>query len=261
MVPRFETISPQTLVGQRLTMPFAHDRTAALWRSFRMQQRSLPNTASTDFLSVNVYGPAFDFGPTMPFEKWATMEATDFEVIPDGLEAFTLPGGLYAVFSHRGPASDGPAVFGYIFGTWLPASGYAPDDRPHFEVPGPAYRPDGGGNPLHSRPTERLTSRCSFKAGASHRLKGSFCENPSEASAKICEKPCIVPTENLNPFDEKNPGSEGTANPKPRLFLRGVPLPHDRQKTPPTRRAHPGDVHRIAPVQPRLQHFRGRSAP
>lgn len=33
-------------------------------------------------------------------------------------------------------------MFRYIFGTWLPASGYVLDDRPHFEVLGPGYRPD-----------------------------------------------------------------------------------------------------------------------
>ncbi len=142
MTPRLETLSPRKLVGKRLAMSFAHDRTAELWRSFRMEQKGIVNAVGSDFLSVNVYGAAFDFGPDTPFEKWATVEVTDFELVPDGMEAFPLPGGLYAVFHHRGPASEGPRVFGYLFGTWLPASAYTLDDRPHFEVLGPAYRPD-----------------------------------------------------------------------------------------------------------------------
>lgn len=142
MSPRFVALSPKLLVGQRLTMTFAHDRTAELWRGFRTNRSAIPNAVSTHFFSVNVYGPAFEFGPQTPFEKWAAVEVAAFEYVPEGLEPFTLPGGLYAVFGHRGTASEGPRVFGHIFGTWLPASGYALDDRPHFEVLGPGYRPD-----------------------------------------------------------------------------------------------------------------------
>ncbi|WP_339791455.1 GyrI-like domain-containing protein [uncultured Imperialibacter sp.] len=31
-------------------------------------------------------------------------------------------------------------MFEYIFGTWLPASAYDLDDRPHFEVLGDNYK-------------------------------------------------------------------------------------------------------------------------
>lgn len=142
MQPRIETFIPTTLVGHHLTISFAQDRTAELWRGFRTALRLIPDAVPTRFFSVNVYGPAFDFGPNAPFEKWAAVQAADGASVPEGMETFNLPGGLYAVFRHRGPASDGPRVFGYIFGTWLPTSGYVLDDRPHFEVLGPGYRPD-----------------------------------------------------------------------------------------------------------------------
>jgi AraC family transcriptional regulator len=142
MTPRFETLLPQTLVGHCLAMRFAHDRTAELWYGFRKALQPAVNARPTRFFSVNVYGPAFDFGPATPFEKWAAVEMAGVQNLPEGMETFILPGGLYAVFRHRGPASEGPRVFGYIFGTWLPASGYALDDRPHFEVLSPDYRPD-----------------------------------------------------------------------------------------------------------------------
>lgn len=142
MTPGFATLLPLKLVGLRRTMTFAQDRTAELWRGFRMALKPAVGAAPTRFFSVNAYGPAFDFGPNTPFEKWAAAEVPGGENVPEGLETITLPGGLYAVFRHRGPASEGPRVFGYLFGTWLPASGYTLDDRPHFEVLGPGYRPD-----------------------------------------------------------------------------------------------------------------------
>jgi AraC family transcriptional regulator len=53
-----------------------------------------------------------------------------------------LPEGLYAVFLHRGPATTGPKTFEYIFQTWLPASEYFLDHRPHFEILGTNYKND-----------------------------------------------------------------------------------------------------------------------
>jgi AraC family transcriptional regulator len=41
---------------------------------------------------------------------------------------------------HHGPATD-VSTFEYIFARWLPASGYALDGRPHFEVLPADYRP------------------------------------------------------------------------------------------------------------------------
>ncbi len=39
-----------------------------------------------------------------------------------------------------GPASKGPETYRNIFETWLPASGYVLDNRPHFAVMGEKYR-------------------------------------------------------------------------------------------------------------------------
>ena len=80
-----------------------------------------------------------NFKPTNEFVKWATVEVADHTNIPKDMEGFTLPGGLYAVFDYKGSSAD-PSIFQYIFGTWLPSSEYALDDRPHFEVLGEKYK-------------------------------------------------------------------------------------------------------------------------
>lgn len=50
-----------------------------------------------------------------------------------------MPSGLYVVFPYKGLNTD-PRIFQYIYGTWLPASDFAIDDRPHFEILGAKYK-------------------------------------------------------------------------------------------------------------------------
>ena len=141
MTPRIEILNEKKLIGKRLTMSLANNRTGELWQSFMPKRREIINTVSNDLISMQVYKPAHfaEFKPTNEFEKWATVEVTNFENVPTDMETFTLKGGLYAVFDYKGSSND-PSVFQFIFGTWLPSSEYDLDDRPHFEVLGEKYK-------------------------------------------------------------------------------------------------------------------------
>ena len=90
--------------------------------------------------SADGTGKAFSLNTA--FDMWAAVEVSNATEIPAGMEALQLPGGLYAVFLHKGLPGDFPKTWQYIMGTWLPASGYTLDNRPHFQVMGEAYRPD-----------------------------------------------------------------------------------------------------------------------
>jgi AraC family transcriptional regulator len=50
------------------------------------------------------------------------------------MSILTIPAGTYAVFKHKGIASDFFRTSQEIFGTWLPNSNYILEDRPHFEI-------------------------------------------------------------------------------------------------------------------------------
>ena len=141
MTPRIELLQEKKLIGKRLTMSFANNRTAELWKSFMPRRKEIIQTVSEELISMQEYPPdhVTDFNPDREFVKWAAVEVTDFKQVPDGLETFVLKAGLYAVFDYKGSGSDN-RIFQYIFGTWLPASEYHPDDRPHFEVLGSKYR-------------------------------------------------------------------------------------------------------------------------
>jgi len=142
MIPRIEVLAEKKLVGKRMTMSLTNNKTGELWRGFMMQQKEIQNSIGTELYSMQIYPSTYfrDFNPDTEFEKWALTEVNDFSTIPDEMQSFTLTGGLYAVFLHQGAASAGPEIFQYIFGTWLPSSGFLLDDRPHFELLGEKYK-------------------------------------------------------------------------------------------------------------------------
>lgn len=141
MTPRIVTLNEKKLIGKRLKMSLANNRTGELWKSFMPVRREIVNNLTNDLITMQVYKPTHfaDFKLTNEFEKWATVEVTDFDKVPKDMETFTLTGGLYAVFDYKGSSND-PNIFQYIYGTWLPGSDYALDDRPHFEVLGDNYK-------------------------------------------------------------------------------------------------------------------------
>ena len=138
--PKIKTLETQKLVGKRMKMSITLDKTEELWRSFMPHRNSIPNRASDDFISMQVYPTSYfnGFSPAKEFEKWAAVAVSDIVQIPEGMEVFDLEGGQYAVFHHKGISSDG-SIFQYIFGEWLPQSEYNLDDRPHFEILGQNY--------------------------------------------------------------------------------------------------------------------------
>lgn len=144
MQPVIKHLSAKTLIGKHATMSLAANTTAVLWKAFMQQRKHIENFIGTDLFSIQVYGTDMgadfsNFSMETVFEKWAATEVSSLAVIPEGMEAFTLPAGLYAVFLHRDSAGDFKKTFEGIFHTWLPGSGYVMDNRPHFELLGNNY--------------------------------------------------------------------------------------------------------------------------
>lgn len=143
MQPEIQTLAQKNLVGKRSIMSFANNQTFELWRSFMPMRKEISNNLNADLISMQVYEDTnyfSNFNPDTTFEKWAAVEVTDFDKIPAELETYILPAGLYAVFIHQNIASTANQTFEYIFKTWLPASDYVLDHRPHFEILGEKYK-------------------------------------------------------------------------------------------------------------------------
>ncbi|MFA5326766.1 MAG: GyrI-like domain-containing protein [Prolixibacteraceae bacterium] len=143
MEPRIVTIPPKKMVGRKQRMSLTANRTVELWQFLMPRQKEIRNKLNSDLFSVQIFDQDFDFKyftPETEFEKWAAVEVSDYLKIQDGMETLNVPEGLYAVFDYKGAANNFAPMFHYIFGTWIPASGYEVDKRPHFDVLGEKYK-------------------------------------------------------------------------------------------------------------------------
>lgn len=138
--PRIVRIEQKIIIGKRLKMSLANNRTGELWGSFMPRRKEIGNTLNSNLISMQVYSEPLTLGRfDQTFEKWAGVEVSDFNTIPEGMESFMLEEGLYAVFDYKGSSTD-HSIFAYIFGTWIPKSDYNLDNRPHFEILGAKYK-------------------------------------------------------------------------------------------------------------------------
>lgn len=141
MKSRIETISEKKLAGKRMKMSLLENKTSILWKNFMVERHQIKNSVNNNLYSLQVYDSDYftNFNPGREFIKYAMVEVEDFDLIPNGMEAFTLPGGLYVVFTYKGLPSEGAKAFQYIFDEWIPNSNYVVDSRPHFELLGEKY--------------------------------------------------------------------------------------------------------------------------
>jgi AraC family transcriptional regulator len=141
VTPRIEKIVEKKLIGKKMYMSLAENKTSDLWKSFMPQRKEILHNVNNELISLQVYSLDYfaNFKPVTTFEKWATVEVYNFEVVPSNMETFVLPEGIYAVFKYKGLSSNN-AFFEYIFNTWMPSSDYELDHRPHFELLGEKYK-------------------------------------------------------------------------------------------------------------------------
>jgi AraC family transcriptional regulator len=141
MTARIETLAEKKLVGKRIRMTLSDNKTTMLWQSFMPRRKEIKNTTSNELFSMQVYGEAPEYpDPNREFEKWAAIEVTDFNDVPDGMETYVLKGGLYAVFIHKGGPETFERTFNFIYNVWMPASDFQLDSREHFEILGEKYK-------------------------------------------------------------------------------------------------------------------------
>ncbi len=138
--PRIENLSQKRLIGKKLKMSLADNKTVELWKSFMPRRNEITSKKSNEMFSLQVYNEPVRLGDlNQEFEKWALVEVTDFESVPNEMETFELESELYAVFHYKGLNTDNK-IFIYIFSDWLPKSDYEIDERPHFEILGEKYK-------------------------------------------------------------------------------------------------------------------------
>lgn len=133
--PQIVTISSKKLIGTSKAMSLAHDATYNLFRSFMPRKKEISNLKDSKVYDIRIFPDDFfeAFNPVNEFTKWAAVEVTAVQNIPDKMSVFELQEGKYAVFKYKGLTPDS-TIFLYIFTKWLPTSGFELDHRPHFDI-------------------------------------------------------------------------------------------------------------------------------
>lgn len=141
MVYKVVEIPGRKLIGYSIEMSLVENKTNEIWKKFMPRLKEITNAKSADLYSLQVYPNNYylEFSPFTTFTKWAAIEIKEFENTPEGFEHMELPSGKYAVFNHKGNTEMFAKTAQYIYGEWLPNSGYELDNRPHFELLGDNY--------------------------------------------------------------------------------------------------------------------------
>jgi AraC family transcriptional regulator len=141
MTPKMITIPAKKLIGYSVEMSLLDNKTFGLFNQLMPRLKEITSPKSADIFCVQVYDVDYftSFTPETLFTKWAAVEVKDFENIPDGFEKLEITGGNYALFLYKGTSKMFSKTAQYIYGEWLPNSGFQLDNRPHFEIMGDNY--------------------------------------------------------------------------------------------------------------------------
>ncbi len=143
LIPRIENISQKIVVGMRRRMSISKNEIPLLWKSFMPRKKEVLYVKNPFLYSLEVYDDLgyFDhFNPAKEFNKWAAVEVSTAEEIPQEMESLIIPDGMYAVFNYSGAEQEAFSFYAAIFNQWLPSSNYSLDLRPHFALMGEKYK-------------------------------------------------------------------------------------------------------------------------
>lgn len=88
----------------------------------------------TELAMIGLFFDDPDLGREEELRSRACLPVADTIAIDAPMVETTLRGGLYARLSYTGPYADMRGAYRWLLGTWLPGSGYEPDDAPIFEA-------------------------------------------------------------------------------------------------------------------------------
>jgi AraC family transcriptional regulator len=128
--PEIKTIAAKQLAGICIRTNLAQNQNFELWSRFMPQRSSIPNQIGASLYSIEFFDEVENFHAFTAltfFTKWAAVEVSITDKLPEGISTLNLVGGLYAA----------------IYTQWLPQSGYQADhNRAQFEVMGEKYKRD-----------------------------------------------------------------------------------------------------------------------
>ncbi|MDT8718688.1 AraC family transcriptional regulator [Clostridium sp. 19966] len=111
------------LIGMKETVKPGSEGIKNLWHNFTSKKSEVKNILAQDtVIGICEYMP--NITDESKFSYFAGVEVTDFFDIPKEMLIKIIPNSKYAVFTHKGSLSKLKDTYNFIYGIWLPQSGY-----------------------------------------------------------------------------------------------------------------------------------------
>ncbi|MBV1883124.1 MAG: AraC family transcriptional regulator [Pseudomonadales bacterium] len=133
LTPRIEQRSEIKVVGVAKQYTEDEPDYLKLWAVFKPLIGTIPNEIPGKE-AIGIYESYEDDGENIHFTYICCVKVDSFDDVPKGMMTRTLEPQTYAVFKHRGPLSNLQRTLKYIWGSWLPKSGYEYAATPDFEL-------------------------------------------------------------------------------------------------------------------------------
>lgn len=101
------------------------------WHEFGNRSTEISRATAPVAFGIEDYSRDFDRnkGGFPKYYYIAGLEVDSLMDIPSGMTGKEIAAANYAVFSYRGPLDDLHKFFGFIYGEWMPKSGYSMDPK------------------------------------------------------------------------------------------------------------------------------------
>lgn len=136
--PSIVEIPAIQVAGLRGETTLGDNKIRALWGEFRKQAHRIPNQPEKPrgfgICEACQANTMFNMNDDVLFTEVAGAEVYSFAGVQEPFVRKTIPGGRYAVFTHRGSLSRLKQTFNYIWGTWFLTTKEEMDCREDFEL-------------------------------------------------------------------------------------------------------------------------------
>lgn len=136
--PAIVELPPIKVAGMRGETTLSDNKLPLLWKRFQSVQQDIPhkkaNARGFGICEACNENTLYIMNNDVLFTEVAAVEVDSFEGLPDGLIPKEIPGGKYAVFTHKGTLRTLMQTFAYIWGTWFLTTKEELDWHEDFEL-------------------------------------------------------------------------------------------------------------------------------
>ena len=142
-LPEIVSMKDLTLIGFEKDFDASNmTEIPSMWMKLMQVEEQVQNKAN----STEAWGASYNMdysGDSFSFTYFAGYEVTDIGTVPGGMVVHVAPASKYAKFSHFGPLENLTQTYSYIYGGWLPQSGYKEGTGNELELYNELFNPEG----------------------------------------------------------------------------------------------------------------------